>query len=330
MQTAQMAAQVKAMLDGASLVSSGLDWITCTTDLDQGYKHIRSIFERVASQRERLGDKPKAGGFQGYAGHSCGPVFLGKRDDGALLKVSGEVAGNVWPAINHDLVHFTRLDQQATVRLVDDFPELAQVLADLRYAQWYENRPEPRKETDKIKPKQRHEGGYGEGDTLYIGSRGSPRFGRVYDKAAESGDAWFERCWRFEVEFKRVMAPLVADVLRGAPNPQELGLSILKGQFEDWGIQCPVNATELLVAGSIGRREPDNDRSLAWLRDQVSPTVERLLGSMDVTDVLMALNITDAVLAQAGKVSSPRREQLIAAIAQRRQQEREIADEIPF
>lgn len=50
-------------------------------------------------------------------------------------------------------------------------------------------------------------------ETVYLGRRGSPRFGRVYDKGVESGTAAYGEWQRYEVEFKSDAADQVAQCL---------------------------------------------------------------------------------------------------------------------
>lgn len=275
----------------AELVGQGVDWITCTATTQGGRANLTRLWAKYSSQQTNLGEKTKKGGFQGFQGALCGCVFFGRREETLLLRVSGNLADEVFPQIELAQVKFTRLDFQVTVRLPVYDGSIAQDLA-WRRAHDAEHLGET------LSPKQRLVQGYGEGDTLYIGSRTSPRFGRLYDKQKESPTEAYDRCWRFEIEYKRVMAPKVAEWLERQPDPARAIAEAVKGQYEAWDIECPVNARAELIPGSIGRRTFDNDRALGWLHTQVRPSVEKLLATVHVEDILEALGLTDQARAE--------------------------------
>jgi hypothetical protein len=277
---------VQEALYGCVLSHSGLDYLTATCSDAQGQAKMKLFWARSQPQLERLGFKQKKGGFQGYVGLSCGPLFLGQRHDGMAIRASGPLASELFEAADWQTWHPTRIDTQVTVRLPEYADDLAQLIADERAAQ-------AKKSGIKLTPKQLLHRGYGEGDTLDIGSRHSPRFGRVYDKQKQSDDAVYAQCWRFEVEFKKLMAPKVVEALGAAEDPGQTIIDIVAGQFADWGVYLPLSDSPLCIPGSIGRREPDTDRSMVWLAAQVAPTVERLLGQVAVTEILAALRLNE-------------------------------------
>lgn len=112
------------------------------------------------------------------------------------------------------------------------------------------------------------------GDTIYIGSRQSEKFIRIYDKAAESklpGELWT----RFEIETKSDVARAVASLLlstsRWTAVFDELAngmlgdLTILKlGAFYSLG-EVPIGIPKIT---RIGDREK-------WISDQVIPAVAK-------------------------------------------------------
>lgn len=273
------------LFDNVQLAGAGIDWITCTATSPAGRSNLTRLWAKYSAQESRKGAATKKSAFQGFQGAGCGAVFFGRREEVLLFRVSSSLADEVFPELDHQEVKLTRIDLQLTFRLAAYNGRIAEELADRRERA----RQDP---AAPLVPSQSLLKGFGRGDTLTIGSRSSPRYGRIYDKQKESATEAYERCWRYEIEYKRVMAPKVAQWLAGQPDRAAAIVGAVKGEFEGWGIECPTNAAPARVAGSIGRRTFDTDRALAWLRSQVAPSVEKLLGTVGPFDILEALGLT--------------------------------------
>jgi hypothetical protein len=145
------------------------------------------------------------------------------------------------------------------------------------------------------------------GQTLYVGSRASDQFGRLYDKGCESEE---NLCappgiiWRYEVEFKSYRAKKLAIQLAETARREETDVSEDIGTFvSQWFIGR--NITPIWVGASddmdwtceIEAQITDDDASLRWLSIQVRPTVERLLDRKRADEVFDALGIT--IISQA-------------------------------
>lgn len=275
---------LRKTLEGGRIVAAGVDGLTVTSTLPAAQECLLYIFNRGAAQAERLGDNRKKMGFQGFHGWKVGPWFYGRRDELNLLRVMGAPAHDCfhdlpWPGLN-----CSRVDVQITLQLPAYNGAIARMAGDMRQAFATEAKGKPR-------PAQDLHGLYSEGQTLDIGSRESPRFGRVYNKQEQSGEEVYERSWRFEVEYKKVCAPLVASWLRQEPDLRIAAIQSCVGQFEEWGVPLAVGVAGKLIAGSIGRRDFDSERSMKWLREQVAPTVERLLKTVDQEAIEEALGL---------------------------------------
>lgn len=269
------------------LHSAGIDYLTVTSTSGAGKKALVLLWMKRRQQLEVLGDVVKKGGFQGYQGETCGPLFFGRREDSFLLKESSAGAEQLYHQIPWKECNCTRIDLQATVKLEQYFGRVSDVLHQRRAA-WFEAKGiEP-------KPIQDHHDRTGRGNELRIGSRESPRYGRVYDKDKESGDERYRNCWRFEVEYKKMLAPKIVEFLQQEKSLHGAILDALLGQFDDWQIELPVVANGVLVAGSIGRREFATDRSMKWLATQVAPSIERLLATVDRESILEALGLAES------------------------------------
>lgn len=114
--------------------------------------------------------------------------------------------------------------------------------------------------------------GQGTATTLYIGSRSSARFLRVYDKGKEqkTGEDWL----RIEIELKKHAAEVFADIA-SRKGVVRAGLSMINDfvQFENSVISDALAGVG--VALPKGKRKTTNrDR---WIRDTILPLLEREL-----------------------------------------------------
>lgn len=130
--------------------------------------------------------------------------------------------------------------------------------------------------------------GDGDGDTLFFGSRESGRHGRLYDKEMESLDPAYANCWRYEVEYKGDVSPVVYAHLSGAQSLTEAAFQILVGQFAEWNAPLPLRSLPPGLVLRVPSEETTLERQERWLLAQVLPTLARLVdeGHRDVVDRL--------------------------------------------
>lgn len=110
------------------------------------------------------------------------------------------------------------------------------------------------------------------GDTLYVGSREAESYVRIYDKSPEYEEE-LGKVWRFEVEYKGGLAPLVAgeverDGVGGIAN-------LVWGEMAKKGLPVPTIPDKV----NLGRRMvtlSSAEMKLNWLSRQVRPTVNFL------------------------------------------------------
>lgn len=108
----------------------------------------------------------------------------------------------------------------------------------------------------------------GGGDTIYIGSRQSERFIRVYNKAAQTGDTTID-WWRMEIETKGDVARLVAlSLYQGAGFVQLFDGIINKmvGELDSVGLEPFVSRG--LVEFGLPKVNKVTDRE-KWIAEQV-------------------------------------------------------------
>jgi len=176
--------------------------------------------------------------------------------------LSGERFQRLWREIAPKRDKCTRVDLAVTHRLESPSKGLAAHL----YTQVQEN---PGRRSSLILNSKG-------GSTLYVGSRTSQFFGRVYDKGAE------EECeagifWRWELECKKPVAePFVARLLDCEDVSRETMAQVWHW-FESRGITPLWQVTNAYNAIEIGISVTTSEKQLTWLKEQVRPTVGRLI-----------------------------------------------------
>lgn len=212
----------------------------------------------------------------GYAGAACKGAFWGlSPHQGALFQMSGHLADEVvFPGLLWS--NCSRLDIQATLWYEDTAYAAtvpSQVACEVhKWAMAKRGRGKPLgvKLID----------GFGTGDTAYIGSRNSERFVRVYDKFAESGDETFKGAVRFEVELKDAVASTSLELLLKSPDMGITSAALLAGELYARGVDMgEVSGMENSDKIRLEAKRRDDDTRLAWLQNQVAPTIEKLLAT---------------------------------------------------
>lgn len=122
------------------------------------------------------------------------------------------------------------------------------------------------------------------GATVYIGSRKSDKFMRIYDKAVQMGlpdSPWT----RFELELKRDTAREIAAFLVGLPIAQQSDYikGIMKGLFNpDDTLYQSVMTGESIHVGST---KDASDNTLEWLVNSVAKTLAKQMKQKSDRDV---------------------------------------------
>jgi DNA relaxase NicK len=183
-------------------------------------------------------------------------------------------------------MHVSRLDLQVTVWNPQDGGATG-VLAE-------QNARDFKKRGGKGNNRQiRHIADDEDGYTLYIGSRSSASFMRLYNKGAEAKDAYYTGSWRYEVETHNVVATAAAIELAMGNVSIELSIIATVATYcRERGLFVPWHASkELSVLRPLPSLETDDLRSLRWLATQVKPTVQRLLRAGYTSDIAQALGL---------------------------------------
>lgn len=273
---------LKVLLSAASLIDVGVDWFTSTAVDGPTARLMLLSADRILSQEQRRGFYVKPWTMSGYSGWKCGRLQFGERPDGAIVRLTSDLAASEWWTIYQITGRCTRIDLQATLLLgseVNDAIE-AMVKSVLRFYQGRSDGPKVTKWSD-------NQGGA----TVYLGSRQSLLFFRGYNKGAQSGLDEFEGALRLELEVKSDAATLVIGRMLSSETVHSGILSELASYLHDRGI-----STNLAFASPRSYHERhlmvnDEVTSLNWLRRQIRPSVQRLIERGLVDEVLDALGL---------------------------------------
>jgi len=254
--------------------SADVDALTITSKNVAGRSVVASIFNRFVQENDQSGMKNfKALGYKGY---QLGSVRYGSRLDGSALFSTGKDALYVTDiAVNdYDLtdVRTTRIDVCVDIALNTAREAwLSDLYDDENFRRI--NDKAGRKIT-LIKSQTGH--------TLYVGSRESGRFGRIYDKSLAYGSE-LGNIFRFELETKKQVAPAVFRAL----FPSNVGIppvwdgyktrckNVVAGQFFKWGLLLDLK--EVNHKYIKADTQVSNDfTTLEWLSRTVAPVYAKL------------------------------------------------------
>lgn len=265
-------------------IEVGVDYVTatCRAGSDNFGSFIRAS-HALLEQDAAGGSIYREGKLLGYTGHQSKHAFFGTSEQGLLLRVSGAAATDAFYQVGPFCDHISRLDLQATVQYSVEQVDVAQLNYLLCNAA-NERLPLPRRR--KLTLWAGNDGGA----TLYIGSRTSEQFARIYNKYAQSDETHYERCWRFEVQFTNKMATHYAQLLLAQLYPRNEEIADM---VHSWlirrGVQPPWHAFDNQYAvPAISLELPDDQKRIDWIAKQVAPAVRQLIDS-GYRDVLYSL-----------------------------------------
>lgn len=262
-----------------SIESAGVDWITATAQKGSTRWEMETF---ARNQRERLmdsGESIKQGYRLGYYGWQAEHFFHGQREGGSIIVASSNVAHSIYKSVIEVADNVSRLDLQVTVSTPIDRPNLA------AQAHHIIKSGSPAKVRMKNVS---YTNTSPQGDTCNIGKRSSDSFGRLYDKAAESGHGAALTRWRYEIELKRSLANAAATTLRSYESPQAVALSLVHKWFDTRGV-APVFAPEQSFCPQNASPSDAKRDVLRWFEESLSVTVGRAVRYHGLDRVLEAL-----------------------------------------
>jgi hypothetical protein len=267
-------------------VAPAVDWLTCTWDRDNPEYgvYIGDCLHFEDYVREQ-GNITEVETWQGYLGRKTGSFFVGEREQGYCVRVSGSLAHLAFTSIYRIGMHASRLDVAVTAWYTPSISGIGiNALSSARFAKLSGRVRNP----VRITHYEDDTGGF----TLYLGRRSSKAYARLYNKEIESADEYYKGAWRYEVELHNEAATSTAIQLLSPLFPiEETICSIVWTYWHSKGVLPQFDALAQGLEVVLPRREKTTiDKSLAWLETQVRPTVAKLI----------ALGYTDAVLAALG------------------------------
>lgn len=272
-----------------TLQEGGVDYLTCTAQKGNGDEQLLHLGTQLldACHVESWTIRPWQ--FKGYSGFSGGPVVIATREDSTLLKLSSAYAAEFWQEAAKHATNSSRVDLQLTYKMESAASiEIQRILKAIRSF------------------RSKHKGGptlgvrleEPGGMTIYLGKRTSDRFGRIYDKGAESGLDHYKDCIRLEVQFNNQLAwstvlTLVAWQNKFPANKSNSRLiEEVRGHvipyFSERGLPQEFTSTRQSLLRSA-RSKTNVQSQLEWLRQGVSPSIKKLVMRGFAQDVVNSL-----------------------------------------
>lgn len=273
----------------ATIVEAGIDYLSLhTNDWDNNTRI--TISEVIDAYKAFIGDEIslKVKSLLGYDGIGDDYFFVGQREDGYIRRIASSAADALYPQIFYSGDKPSRLDVQVTVRLDEDINTVIQThKAEATASNLMLSKARQRS----IEERNDNKGGM----TIYIGSRHSEQFGRIYNKHAQKPEEHYANTIRYEVELHGDNAAVWAEsLLLSAGRRHRNCVSYVKEWFEARGVATLIaQPTNRQIPPPIHRPPPTTLRTLQWLTKQVRPAVQRLLMEVDRALVLEALGVLE-------------------------------------
>jgi hypothetical protein len=268
-------------------VAPAVDWLTATwKHEDVSSAHMLQLAIALGDTIAQMGNESEVFQWQGYSGRKIGSYFLGEREDGYVVRVSGSTAHFAFTSIYHPNMHVSRLDLCVTVWLSPSVPGLGlDATSQARMAKLngsITKRPV-------VTHYESDDGGF----TLYLGRRNSRSMARLYNKEVESGEEYYKGAWRYECELHNEVATKTAYNISRSLFPLEETISAAVWRYyRERGVNPIFEAYPDRGKVVLPKRETTSlDRSLLWLEKQVRPTVARLVALGYTSSVLTALGL---------------------------------------
>jgi DNA relaxase NicK len=264
--------------------SAGVDWLTCHVPHDRRAEHIADWGDVLLRAEQRAGNDRKVWKWNGYHGWKAGGVALGGRPDGVICRLSGTPARENWRHVYAIAGRCSRLDLQVTISGVPVGLDLA---------------GEGKGQVEAFRPPTGRPGSWAytqtrdSGATLYLGSRTSQSFGRLYDKSAEEDGQHLGGRWRYELELKEETAQHTATGLSAPGAETARAIATVHEGFSSRGVQPRFGKVGTAVMTTPPREQSDDQRRLEWLSGQVRSVVSGLILRGREADVLRALGLVD-------------------------------------
>jgi hypothetical protein len=264
-----------------------LDYVTLTGKTGESYERPFIALAEYTDERRRAGDKEWKQNRNGFKLLNIGSVAYGRRDDEWMVVAWGKATRRIFYRCAPYASNCTRIDLQVTMRYEN--------YAGVEVQAMWETMKEVRLEGKPVgvvfitsDPG---------GDSLYIGSRSSSQMGRIYDKWEQSKhDPEFDRCIRYEVEYKKPLSKVVADLILDEDWGSRQIFENVLGWFQERGVIVDQFGTFREGAIQTPRETVSPEKSLAWLERQVKPTYQQLVFRGYEQEAQEALGISPKII----------------------------------
>lgn len=271
--------------DVATVLAAGIDWLTCSASDPARVDLLYAIGERIAAAEKERGNDLRLWNWMGYAGVACGGVATGRRNDGSILRLSSDCAAENWLHPVQIAQNVSRLDLAVTVYMPAPSNPAREAWTS---AQAGASGGRGRSVQHITHIETAHEG-----ETTYLGSRQSARFGRLYNKGLESGEERYRDSWRWEIEVKKPAALPMARAIADSGGESSAVLAYVWDAYAKWGCPPVWGHDATVPVEELQHAQTDDDRRLAWLATQVAGVVSGLIRRGKRTSVLSALGLTE-------------------------------------
>jgi len=255
---------------------AALDWLTLTTWHAPTWPKLDAIARGMGIK------SPVEDRRMQYRGLSSGGVFWGEAlQQGVkhfMLQASGMDAELIGPRLLGLGLKCTRLDVQITSSKPKDW----QAIGVANQIRAYPPNSWPSGQMRMVTVIQSGDGF----DTIYVGSRASDRYCRIYVKPDDLGRAYL----RFEMEYKGALADTAWRTLNDSDDPVADMANTLLQEIEDIPGLYGLLPEAMLAGLRLGRpgatwkpptRIASGGAGLAWLTRQVQPAIMRLMADHD-------------------------------------------------
>lgn len=275
-------------------LEAGIDYITATTTAKRGEASLDAFGAHLVDAEIAAGSQGRTYRAEGYFGRHAGSAAYGRRPDGALVRLSGALAGEHWAQVVQLASNVSRLDLQVTILPTEGATQrLARHVSEAN-AWWLKHptRHKPKVHSSPLGP-----------ETLNLGSRKSDRCARIYDKGLQSKDPFYSGSLRYEAELHNKLAFHMAQQVDAVEFQAAYIAEYVYSFVSVCNLQVPrrEGVYQLINERPAGR---PRDRSIVlrdlqrahWLTNCVRPSVEGMIARGGLETVLVALGLDQLVL----------------------------------
>lgn len=274
-----------------TIVEAGIDYLTLHTPEWGEYRPLQ--IDTLMQAYIALHETPIQLQYmrtKGYEGYGDDYFFVGSREDGYLREIKSSAADYLYAMVVIESDNPSRIDAQVTIRYESE--PVAKIDAHAQEAEVFNSSLHEKKQRvlQNVSDSK-------QGRSLYIGSRDSDVFGRIYHKWAKSREEKYIGCVRYEIQFKDGYADAITRTMPMERYQRAIYIAqLVRRWFLDRGVIVPIDTR----GGNTRVPRPELpktnvDSTMAWLKTQVNPAVKRLLQSVPKQHILIALGLDEPV-----------------------------------